>query len=186
MLPGPFQHPVRIQPEDFRIRRFSESRAVEDFDCGNQDLNEFIRAGEVSRYEGEGLGRTYLVHYRGDLAAYFTVCADGLRREYVRTATFSSQFADMRLDALPALKIGRLAVDKKYQNLGLGRFILKYIAGMALEMAGRVGVRLLILQAKPESLPFYAKFGFGLTYETSRERGRRNRTMFMDLFAVPD
>ncbi len=79
---------------------------------------------------------------------------------------------------------GRLAVDKRFQNMGIGRMLLRYIAGMAIEMGGRMGVRLLVLQAKPESIPFYEKCGFRLTYETKRERGRRNRTMFLDLFEI--
>lgn len=187
MPPDPYEHPVRVTPDELRIEPFLETRKVQTFDCGDKDLNDFLNTEEVARYEREGLGRTYLVYYQGNLVAYFTVSFDGLRTEYLRTVKSFSKLAEMHLEALPAVKIGRLAVDRNFQNLGIGRLLTKYIAGMALELGGRMGVRLLILQAKRGSIPFYEKFGFRLTDEVGRERkGRRNRTMFMDLFSVPD
>lgn len=184
MAPEPFAHPVTIAPDQLRIERFLETRKVQSFDCGNKDLNDFLNTEEVAKYEKEGLGRTYLVYYDGELVAYFTVSFDSLRVEYLQTVKSFSELAEMRLEALPAVKIGRLAVDTNHQSLGIGRMLVRYIAGMALEMGGKMGVRLLVLQAKPESIPFYEKCGFKLTYETKRERGRLNRTMFLDLFGI--
>ncbi len=97
-----------------------------------------------------------------------------------------SKLARMKIETIPALKIGRLAVDRRYQNRGVGRLLIKYIAGMAIEIGRGTGIRLLILQAKPQSVPFYLKAGFQLTYEVKRERGRRNRTMFLDLFRIEE
>lgn len=84
----------------------------------------------------------------------------------------------------PDLKIGRLAVDRRHQSRGVERLLIKHIAGMAIEVGRGTGIRLLILQAKPQSVPFYEKCGFQLTYEVKREKGRRNRTMFLDLYRV--
>ncbi len=186
MGPDPFAHRISVSPEQLHIERFVETRNVQTFDCGNKDLNDFLCTEEVSRYEKEGLGRTYLVYYQGDLVSYFTVSLDSLRVEYLKTFKSFSKFAEMRLEALPAVKIGRLATDRRHQNLGIGRLVVKYIAGMALETGGKMGVRLLVLQAKPDSIPFYERCGFQLTYETKREKGRRNRTMFLDLYQVPE
>ena len=181
MVPDPFEHAVDIDPDALRVERFVETRKVQTFDCGNKDLNDFLNTREVAEYERQGLGRTYLVYYRGDPVAYFTVSFDSLRVEYLKTVKSFSRFAEMRLEALPAIKIGRLAVDSKFQNRGIGRFLIKYISGMALEESGKMGVRLLVLQAKPESIRFYEQCGFKLTWETKREKARRNRTMFLDL-----
>ncbi|HLA82585.1 MAG TPA: GNAT family N-acetyltransferase [Thermoleophilia bacterium] len=169
------------------MERFVETRKVESFDCGNSDLNDFLCTEEVSEYEAEGLGRTYLVYYQGDLVGYFTVTNDSLRVEYLKTVKSFSKFAEKSLEALPALKIGRLAVAREHQRKGFGRLIIKYIAGMAVQLGASTGIRLLVLQAKPESIDFYEKkCGFELTRETKRERGRRNRTMFLDLYAIAD
>src|SRR6266571_3287536 len=168
MAPDPFAHPVTVTPEQLRIERFLETRKVQSFDSGNKDLDDFLNTEEVTRYEEEGFGRTYLVYYQGEVVAYFTVSFDSLRVEYLKTVKSFSELAEMQLEALPAVKVGRLAVDKRFQNMGIGRMLLRYIAGMAIEMGGRMGVRLLVLQAKPESIPFYEKCGFRLTYETKR------------------
>lgn len=185
MAPDPYKHPILVTPDELRIEPFLETRKVQTFDCGEKDLNDFLNTEEVTRYETEGLGRTYLVYYQGNLVAYFTVSFDSLRTEYLETVKSFSKLGEMHLEALPAVKIGRLAVDRNYHNMGIGRLLTKYIAGMALELGGRMGVRLLILQAKPGSISFYEKFGFQLTRRVGRERGRRNRTMFLDLFSVP-
>lgn len=177
-----FGHSISIAPEGLRLERFLETKVVKSFDCGNKDLNDFLCTEEVTRYSELGLGATYLVFYHGDLVAYFTVSSDSLRVEYLKTVKSFTEIAEMRLEAIPAIKIGRLATHIKHQNMGIGRSLIKYIAGMGLE--GRIGVRLLIVQAKPESVSFYEKCGFQLTCETKREKGRRNRTMFLDLHGL--
>ena len=85
------------------------------------------------------------------------------------------------VDSYPAVKIGRLATAKGWQGRGIGKAVVAYIAKSAIESGSRFGVRLLIVEAKPESIPFYERCGFELTFETARERRRRNRTMFLDL-----
>ncbi len=180
----PFEHPVEVSEDLLRIERFVETRNVEAFDCGDGALNDFLCTEEVANYERENLGRTYLAYYQGELAGYFTVSNDGLRVEYLRTFKSFSKAHIMKLETIPAIKIGRLAVDRKWQNRGIGRMLIKYIAGMAIDMGRGSGIRLLILQAKPQSIDFYEKCGFQLTYETKRERGRRNRTMFLDLYSL--
>ncbi len=181
MAPGRFGHEVQIDSGQIKIERFLQTRLVEEFDCGNKSLNDFLNTEEVAKYEEEDLGKTYLVFYQGALVAYFTVSSDKLRVSYLQTVKSFSKFAEMKLYAIPAIKIGRLAVAGDFQSRGIGRTLIAYIAGMALEIGGKMGIRLLILQAKPESISFYEKCGFHLTREVGHERGKRNRTMYLDL-----
>ncbi len=175
-----------ISPEELNVERFHETRKVRDFDCGNRALNDFLNTEEVERYEKEGLGRTFLVYSKGKVVAYFTTSFDSIRIEYLTHVKSFSRFAEMKIESLPAVKIGRLGVAKELHRRGIGRILIKYIIGMALELGGKMGVRLLIVQAKPESITFYEKCGFALTVAVKRERGRHNRTMFLDLHHIPD
>jgi len=168
----------------FNIEPFKETLDVRNFDCGNTDLNEFLTTEEVALYENEGFGTTYLVYYKGSLLAYFTISFDALRVEYLKTVKSFSRLAEMKLESIPSVKIGRLAVDKKWQRRQIGTHLIKYMSGLAITMKGKAGVRLLVLQAKRESIGFYDKCGFVLTDKVGRERGRRNRTMFLDLYKV--
>ncbi len=186
MIPDPFKHGVDIDPDKLKVERFLETQRVRSFDCGNQDLNDFLNTAEVEHYEKEGLGRTYLVFYGGDLVAYFTISSDGLRVEYLKKWKSFSRFGEMRLEAIPSIKIGRLAVTTAWQAKGVGRHLVKYIAGMALDQGTGIGARLLILQAEPDAVAFYLKCGFEMTAEVGRERGREKRTMFLDLHEIPE
>lgn len=168
-----------VNPDTLEIVRFKENLAVKTFDCGNRDLNDFLCTAEVAKYEAENLGKTYLVYFRGQLVAYFTISWDGLRIEYLQSVKSFSRFGEMKVETIPAIKIGRLATDRRWKGKGIGRHLVRYIAGMALESQG--AARLLILQAKPESIEFYQKLGFDFVTETKRERGRLNKTMFLDL-----
>jgi predicted GNAT family N-acyltransferase len=176
--------PPKVAWESLRIENFRETRDVVSFDCGSKELNDFLCTEEVSEYTREGLGKTYLVYLQeeGRLVAYFTICADSLRVEYLKTVKSFSKFAAMKMDAIPGVKIGRLAVDKEYKFRDIGSHLMRYIGGLAL--ATPMAARLLIVQAKPTSVEFYQKFGFEFVTETKRERKRENKTMFLDLWTL--
>lgn len=54
-----------------------------------------------------------------------------------------------------------MAVDSKHKGKGLGAALLKHFMFKAIEVAGTVGVRLLLIHAKDEEAKtFYAHFGF--------------------------
>jgi len=182
--PTEFERPPEITLDSLQIEPFVETRAVESFDCGNKDLNEFLSTKEVRLYEAEGLGRTYLAYYQGSLVAYFTVSFGSLYVEYLKSWKSFSRMAQMKIESIPAVMIGRLAVSLEFQRRGIGRALVRYVAGLALETKGKMGVRLIILQSKPESMRFYHQCGFQITVETKRERRRVNRTMFFDLHAI--
>ena len=169
-----------------RVEPFQPTRDVGSFDCDDKDLNEFLAKDQVSRYEAEGLGSTYLVYLQeeGRLVAYFTVCTDTLRVEYLKTVKSFRPLSGIELESIPSVKIGRLAVDKRYWGRNIGTHLLHYIAGMVMETG--IAARLLTLQATPRSVAFYQKMGFEMTTETRRERNRANRTMFFDLWRHPE
>jgi len=61
---------------------------------------------------------------------------------------------------LSVLKISRLAVDKKYQNLGIGKKLLKAMLELAIEQKSRTGCIGVVVDAKKEAVSFYKKLGF--------------------------
>ena len=174
------RHEIAIDPEHLRIEPFQDGKKVGNFDCGNPDLNDFLCSKEVLEYEEDGFGKTYLVWYQGELVAYFTVCSDGLRYEYLEKAKKSfSKTAVTQIGTIPSVKIGRLATDKRWQNKGVGRMLIRYLVGLA--QSSPIAIRLLIVEAKDESLLFYLGVGFHFARPVKRERGKRRRTMLLDL-----
>ena len=182
-----FTHAVEINPKLLRYELFHENSEVRGFDCGNPDLNDFLSTEEVHEYDRLNLGRTTLVYYDNKLVAYYTVSVDGLLYTMVvekKTAKSYIKLGDVKTDRLPAIKIGRLAVDSKYQNIGIGRYLFRHIIGYAIELSKQTAVRLIIVESKPSSIDFYLKCAFQHTVLTKSERSRRNRTLFFDLQAA--
>jgi GNAT superfamily N-acetyltransferase len=89
------------------------------------------------------------------------------------------------VEGIPAITIGRLAVDNKWQNKGVGRTIIQRIAMYALDHSKHLGIRLLLVQAKEQAFDFYEKLGFeyvtDIPKEKKRFKARGTRTMFFDL-----
>lgn len=175
-----------IDADQLSVEQIAPAEAALSFSCGDPALDRFIGSPEVFDFEAAGLGRTYVVFYEGRLVAYYTLSNASLRVEYLRAVHDLSRPAEEQVDAFPAVKVGRLAVARDFQGRGIGRELLTLIATEALLQGRRSGVRLLILEAMPEAVPFYEKCGFTLAKETRRERARRNRTMFLDLRPLQD
>jgi len=172
----------RLQYEPFKDRG-----QVRRFDSGEPELDSFLNSEEVEEYERDNFGKTTLVFLDGALVAYYTICADGLRVEYVDARKMSgSHFKQetRRMEVYPALKIGRLAVQKEWQGKDIGTALVRRIAAIAVR--AQPAVRLLTLNAKPRAVGFYEKFGFTLTNAVHRERGRIDRTMYLDVLAIED
>ncbi len=129
-----------------------------------------------------------MVYCKGCLVGFFTLNNDSLELKYVNAKKMSGRIKRKQkevIESIPAIKIGRFAVHGRLQRRGIGQFMMRHIIGLALSSEA-VAVRLLILEAYPSSQPFYQRLGFQFTEEKKRERGRRNRTMFLDLEALKD
>ena len=126
------------------------------FDCGEQELSDYLCDGTARRDQEAGMARTYLVRSSGELIGYFSVLADAIRldtRERPEGCCYSSA---------PSLKLGRMGVSKDKQGSGVGFWILDYIVGMARAMSSQVGIRYVTLDAlkKPTLVAWYKRYGF--------------------------
>lgn len=97
-----------------------------------------------------------MVSHDGQVVAYYaSSTAVVLRSEATKRA------ARNQPDPLPALLLGRLAVDETWQGRGLGAALLKHFILKSLEVAELTGVRVLLVHAaNPEAAAFYQRFGF--------------------------
>ncbi|MCC7420864.1 MAG: GNAT family N-acetyltransferase [Planctomycetaceae bacterium] len=130
------------------------------FDCGSPELNSFIRS-TARQHQDKGLSRTsVLVNLEADdphrILGYFSLTAyqaasedlpDSLRRKLPRT--------------IPAILLGRLAVDQAFQSQGYGGSLLVEAMRRVAQTASLVGVAGLFVDAKDErAAQFYSHFGF--------------------------
>lgn len=172
--------PAKVSVDQLSIEPFRETINVKNFDCGDKDLNEFLTREEVAKYEQARLGKTHLVFWTpgGRLAAYFTISYESLRLEYLKSVKSFSIPGEIRVESVPGIKIGRLAVQNEFRGRDVGTHILRYIAGLALNAPA--AARILFLEAYPDSVEFYQKFDF-VEVVHHKFKYRRTVLMYFDL-----
>jgi GNAT superfamily N-acetyltransferase len=128
----------------------------EGFDCGEAALNDFLlrQAGQQQR---RAFGKTYVaVAEDGVTVTGFVTVSAG----QVATTALPAQLKLPRYPA-PILRIGRLAVDGRYQGRGIAQDLLAFALRLAVEFSQRVGLYAVIVDAKHDKArAFYVKLGF--------------------------
>lgn len=133
-----------------------QSHTVDGFDCGDLALNRWLTSRALSNQHG-GSSRTWVVTDEvGQVVAFYasstaTVLHRGAIGKHRRNQP----------EPLPALLLGRLAVDLKHAGEGLGEALVKHFLLKALEVARLVGVRVLLVHAATRDVAeFYGQYGF--------------------------
>lgn len=143
----------------WRIERLQSHHEREGFDCGNVELNAFLLRFS-GQNERKGLGRTYVAVADPDgkrVVGYYTISTGHVVIEHLA----AEQRRGLPRYPLPVVRLGRLAVDVRYQRQGLGALLLRHGLGRALAVSATVGVYAVDVTAKDErARDFYVKFGF--------------------------
>lgn len=133
------------------------------FDCGIEILNVYLK-NRANQEQKKHLNITYVaVSARSEtetkkIIGYFTLSNSSIQQVFLPSELLRGIPGTYNI---PAVKIGRLAIDKTYQNQGLGRFLLKNALQKISEFALLTGIKGVEVMAKNEdALNFYKKFGF--------------------------
>jgi predicted GNAT family N-acyltransferase len=86
---------------------------------------------------------------------------------------------EKRRRSYPAVKIGRLAVAKKYMGSGFGKLIIQIVREMYTSAQQQAGCRFITVDAYRNALTFYEKNQF--TYLTDKDKSKETRIMYFDL-----
>ncbi len=138
-------------------RLITSGHVVEGFDCGRLALNSWLVRRALGN-QTAGTSRTWVVTEgeAGPVVAFYASSTASVLRSSAPRRLARNQPED-----LPAILLGRMAVDIRHKGQGLGAALLKHFTVKALEVAAAVGVRLLLVHAKDEEAKaFYQHFGF--------------------------
>lgn len=127
------------------------------FSCGQPALDRFFH-----HYAGQNqfrlhLAVTYVATVEKRLVGFATVSVGSLERATVPSARLRRSLPGY---PLPVLRLARLAVDHRAQGLGVGRALLRHVLDLGLVQRDSLGCIGVITDAKPDALPFYARYGF--------------------------
>ena len=139
-----------------RIEKLRREHAVDEFDCGRQELNRFLRRYALQNQQA-GASQTY-VGLAGDVVIGFhTLSVGEVRYEGAPTRLTKG----LARHPLPIMLLARLAVDHRWQGKGVGEGLLKDAMLRTLQAADIAGIRALSVHAKDERAKrFYERFDF--------------------------
>jgi len=126
---------------------------VSDFQSASVDLNDWLKDRAI-KSEGD-TARTYVVTVGNKVIAYYCLSTAIVTRSIaIRSVSRNSP------DPIPAILIGRLAVDSRWTGKGIGTGLLKDVVQRILGASQIVGARVIIVEAKEGSESFYTKWDF--------------------------
>ena len=132
----------------------SDEFPLVDFDCGNAILNAFL-TGQALRNQERRLGATtLLVGENLIVMGYYTLAPSDISQSFL-----PKSFGGQLPTHVPAIKLGRLAVDKKYQTNGIGGMVLAHALKTAYFQSENFGGYVVLIDVKPAALHFYKKYG---------------------------
>ncbi len=105
----------------YRIQPLNSDVNTDSFDCGNDELNDFLQTDALQNQD-DWLSITKVMYIDTTLIGYFTLIADTLHKERME---LPDKLADYPYQKYPAIKLARLAIDKRYQHQGYGSELMQ-------------------------------------------------------------
>ena len=136
----------------------SKKHDREAFDCGEEELNEFLRRYARKSHD-KGGAKTFLAIDDGDnktILGFYSLSPASV--EYARTPEIVKR--GLARHDVPGFRLARLAVDRKRQGQGIGGQLLLAAGRRCLMAAAEVGGVVLVIDAKNEKVAdWYVSYG---------------------------
>ena len=140
--------------DNSRIEILNKFQEVSKFNSNVKDLDDFLK-NKAYIQSKLNLNVTYIIIYKKEIIAYFSLLSDSIRLKDINEIDILLK--EKKYKNFPAIKLGKFAVDTKYQGIGLGSIIFKEIMWNINLYSKKVGVRFITLDAYATSFNFYFK-----------------------------
>src|SRR5665811_616004 len=131
------------------------NQALANFDSGEFSLNEWLKKRAFKNHAA-GASRCFVLCAGKDVIGYYSLSAGAISHEAAPKAMRRNM-----PNPLPVLLLGRLAVDKRYHNQGIGQALLRDALMRAVNVAGDAGVFAILVHAlSDQAKQFYLSRGF--------------------------
>jgi GNAT superfamily N-acetyltransferase len=125
------------------------------FDSGEASLDEWLKKRAIKN-QASGASRCFVLCDGKIVVGFYTLSAGAISHE-----TAPKTMRRNMPNPLPALLLGRLAIDKKHHNTGLGSAMLRDAMIRAVSVASDAGIFAILVHALTEQAKrFYLSRGF--------------------------
>ena len=177
-----------LNKDKVQLRKLGEDDTICQFDCGDEDLNDFIIT-DAPLYFKVRLATSYVLEdtENGNVIGYFSLAHDRISlTDFPSNSAYNrfrkQFFAQGKMfKSYPALKICRLATDKKYRGEGIGAMIVNMIIA-SYRRDNKAGCRFITVDVYADALPFYYKQGFSPL--SKEDENADTRLLYFDLESV--
>lgn len=128
---------------------------LDPFESGEVSLDDWLKKRALKN-QVSGASRCFVVCDGGSVIGFYSLSAGGIHHEGAPKPMRRNM-----PDPLPILLLGRLAIDRRHHNHGLGRALLRDAMLRAVRVAGDAGVFAILVHALSEQAKrFYLSRGF--------------------------
>jgi GNAT superfamily N-acetyltransferase len=128
---------------------------LDDFVCGVDSLDDWLKK-RAYQNQLSGASRTYVVLEEKKVVGYYCLASGALE-----LSDASTQVRRNMPNPIPVAILGRLAIDKSFQEKGLGVALLQDATVRIIQAGGILGIRGLLVHALSiEAKSFYEHHGF--------------------------
>ncbi len=143
---------------NFRIEPLTRIHSRKEFSCSDESVDQFLREKAMQDQELD-LGRTSVLtnldHDPTRIIGYHTLSITQIPQDQIPNARPKIK------RGIPVILLGQLGIDSAYQGKGYGERMLSDAQSRVCDIASKVGVRAMILDARTERLAsWYESFGF--------------------------
>lgn len=133
----------------------SVEHLLDGFECGETSLSDWLKKRALKN-QASNASRCFVICDDRTVIGYYSLSAGGINHETVPKAMRRNM-----PNPLPVLLLGRLAIDQRYHNQGLGRSLLRDAMLRAVHIASDTGVFAIMVHALSEQAKrFYLSRGF--------------------------
>ncbi len=146
----------RDQPPLGVTEKLSSAHEADDFDCGKEPLNVFLRRFSLMNQKA-GMAQTYVVCRGSRVVGYYSLAVGSVAHEDAPGRVRKG----LPRHEIPVMLLARLAVDEREQHSGIGKALLKDALLRTDQAAEIAGIRALLIHAKDdEARLWYEQFDF--------------------------
>lgn len=168
---------------DYEVRKLLKNETIKSFDCGDEDLNDFI-LNRADDYDKTKLAVTYVFEHKasGKIIGYFSLANDKISIDDFDNNTEFNRFRrhrfknEKRIKSYPSVKICRLGIDNNFHGNGVGTRLINFIK-LYYTRDNKAGCRFITVDAYSDAVSFYERNKF----QCLRNDNRRAHLLYYDL-----